>query len=57
MFLIELFYHMSKFKKDLILNIIGDTLPEYESYYNNLKEKIKEYNLQYNIFFFGFKRM
>ena len=36
LFLIELFYELSKFRKDLILNIIGDTLPEYELYYNKL---------------------
>ena len=38
-FLIELFYELSKYKNDLILNIIGDTLPAYKSYYDNLKEK------------------
>ena len=55
LFLIELFYELLKFRKDLILNIIGDTLPEYESYYNKLKEKVKQYNLQQNINFVGFK--
>jgi glycosyltransferase involved in cell wall biosynthesis len=55
LFLIELFYELSKFRKDLILNIIGDTLPEYELYYNKLIEKVKEYNLQENIHFIGFK--
>ena len=55
MFLIELFYQLSKFRNDLILNIIGDTLPEYESYYNKLKEKVIEFNLQENINFLGFK--
>ena len=56
MFLIELFYQLSKSRKDLILNIIGNTLPEYESYYNELKEKVNEYNLQENINFIGFKQ-
>lgn len=56
LFLIELFNELSKFRKDLTLNIIGDTLPEYESYYNKLKEKVKEYNLQENINFLGFKQ-
>jgi glycosyltransferase involved in cell wall biosynthesis len=55
LFLIELFNQISKYRKDLILNIIGDTLPEYESYYTNLKEKVKEYNLHENIHFLGFK--
>ena len=56
LFLIELFYKLSKFRKDLILNIIGDTLPEYEYYYNKLKEKVKEYNLQESTHFIGFKK-
>ena len=55
MFLIELFNELSKFRKDLNLKIIGDTLPEYESYFKKLKEKVKEYNLQENINFVGFK--
>ena len=56
LFLIELFYELLKFRKDLILNIIGDTLPEYESYYNKLIVKVKQYNLQENIHFIGFKK-
>ena len=56
LFLIELFYELSKFRKDLILNVIGDTLPEYESYLNKLKEKVKQYNLQESIYFIGFKK-
>ena len=55
-FLIDLFYELSKFRKDFILNIIGDTLPEYESYYNNLTEKVIQYNLQEKIHFIGFKK-
>jgi glycosyltransferase involved in cell wall biosynthesis len=55
LFLIELFNELLKFRKDLILNIIGDTLPEYEYYYNELKEKVKEYNLQQTVNFMGFK--
>ena len=55
LFLIELFNELFKFRKDLTLNIIGDTLPEYECYYNELKEKVREYNLQHNINFMGFK--
>jgi len=55
LFLIELFYKLSKFRKNIILNILGDTLPEYELYHNKLKEKVKEYNLEKNINFIGFK--
>ena len=55
LFLIELFYMLSKSKKNLNLNIIGDTLPEYESYYNKLKNKVHEYNLQEQIQFLGYK--
>ena len=53
--MIELFYKISKFRKDFILNIIGDTLPEYESYYNKLRKKVYQYNLEKNIRFLGFK--
>ena len=55
LFLIELFNELSKYKNDLILNIIGDTLPAYESYYDKLKEKVSKYNLEKNIKFLGFK--
>ena len=55
LFLIELFNELSKFKKNLILNIIGDTLPEYELYFNELKEKIVQYNLTKKINFIGYQ--
>jgi glycosyltransferase involved in cell wall biosynthesis len=54
-FLIELFNELSKNRNDLILNIIGDTLPEYESYYNELKEKVLKYNLTNKINFIGYQ--
>jgi glycosyltransferase involved in cell wall biosynthesis len=56
LFLIELFFEISKFRKDFFLNIIGDTLPEYESYYLGLKEKVKKYDLTENIKFLGYKK-
>ena len=55
LFLIELFNELSKYKNNLILNIIGDTLPAYEAYYTKLKEKVSKYNLEKNIRFLGFK--
>ena len=55
LFLIELFNELSKFKNNLILNIVGDTLPEYESYYNELKLKVEQYNLTKKINFIGYK--
>ena len=55
LFLIELFNELSKFKNNLILNIIGDTLPEYESYYYELKVKVEQYNLTKKINFIGFQ--
>ena len=55
LFLIELFNELSNYKNNLILNIIGDTLPEYESYYNKLREKVSKYNLEKNIRFTGFQ--
>ena len=55
LFLIELFNELSKFKNNLILNIIGDTLPEYESYYYKLKVKTEQYNLTKKINFIGYQ--
>ena len=55
LFLIELFNELSKFKNNLILNIIGDTLPVYESYYNELKVKVEKYNLTKKINFIGYQ--
>ncbi len=55
LFLIELFNELSKFKNNLILNIIGDTLPEYESYFNELKQKVVRYNLTKKINFIGYQ--
>jgi len=55
LFLIELFYELSKFKNNLILNIIGDTLPEYELYFNELKQKVLQYNLTKKINFIGYQ--
>ena len=55
LFLIELFNELSKFKNNLILNIIGDTLPEYESYFNELKQKVVQYNLTKKINFIGYQ--
>ena len=55
LFLIELFNALVKKRKNLYLNIIGDTLIEYEPYRKELKEKVKEYGLEKNISFIGFK--
>ena len=55
LFLIELFNELSKFKNNLILNIIGDTLPEYESYYYELKVKVEQYDLTKKINFIGYQ--
>ena len=55
LFLIELFNELSKFKNNLILNIVGDTLPEYESYYNELKVNVEQYNLTKKINFIGYQ--
>ena len=55
LFLIELFNELLKSKNNLILNIIGDTLPEYESYYFKLKAKVEQYNLTKKINFIGYQ--
>ena len=53
-FLIELFKEILKYRNDIILQIVGDTLPVYETYLNELKSKVKEYKINNNIFFLGF---
>ena len=55
LFLIELFNELTKFKNNLVLNIIGDTLPEYESYFNELKQMVVKYNLSKKINFVGYQ--
>lgn len=55
LFLIELFNEILKQRKDLILQIVGDTLPYYDNYLNKLKSKIKDYKIQNNIIFLGYR--
>ena len=54
-FLIELFNELTKFKNNLILNIIGDTLPGHKSYFNELKQKVVQCNLTKKINFIGYQ--
>ena len=54
MFLIHLFKEILKIRKDITLQIVGDTLPAYQSYLNELKLKVNEYKLEKNILFLGF---
>ena len=53
LFLIELFNKILKERKDVILQIVGDTLPHYENYLNKLKSKVKGYKIEKNIIFLG----
>lgn len=53
LFLIELFNKILKERKDLILQIVGDTLPYYENYLNKLNSKVKDYKIEKNIIFLG----
>ena len=53
LFLIELFNKILKERKDVILQIVGDTLPYYENYLNKLKSKVKGYKIEKNIIFLG----
>ena len=53
LFLIELFNKILKERKDVILQIVGDTLPYYENYFNKLKSKVKGYKIEKNIIFLG----
>jgi glycosyltransferase involved in cell wall biosynthesis len=53
LFLIELFNKILKERKNVILQIVGDTLPYYDNYINKLKSKVKGYKIEKNIIFLG----
>ena len=53
LFLIELFNEVLKERNDVRLQIVGDTLPFYEKYLNNLKLKVKDYKIENYITFLG----
>ncbi len=53
--LIELFHLLSKKNSKIHLQIIGDTLPEYQKYLDNLKLNIKKKGIDDRIKFSGFK--
>ena len=55
LFLINLFNEILKTNKNLILQIVGDTLPYYKSYLNQLKSKVKELHIEKNVLFLGYK--
>ncbi len=55
LFLIELFNEILKERKDLVLQIVGDTLPYYQNYLNKLKLKVKVYKIEKNIIFLGYR--
>ncbi len=54
-FLINLFERISSIKENLILQIVGDTLPSYKIYFDELKEMILKKGLQKKIVFMGFR--
>ncbi len=56
LFLINLFNEILKTNKNLILQIAGDTLPSYNYYLNELKSKVKEFDIEKNVFFLGYKK-
>ena len=53
--LIRIFEMLRKKNKNIYLQIIGDTLPEYQKYLNQLKVEIKKRGLNNNIKFLGFR--
>ena len=55
LFLINLFNEILKKRKNLILQIVGDTLPFYENYYKSLNSKLKEYRIEKNVIFLGYR--
>tara|TARA_B100001248_G_C27387144_1_gene460281 strand:- start:1037 stop:2167 length:1131 start_codon:yes stop_codon:yes gene_type:complete len=55
LFLIDLFNEILKKRDDLILQIVGDTLPFYDDYFKSLNSKLKEYKIEKNVIFLGFR--
>ena len=53
--MIDIFEKLCKKNRNLYLEIIGDTLPEYKNYLNNLKLKVERKGLSNNVSFLGFK--
>ena len=56
LFLIELFNEILKKRDDLILQIVGNTIPHYNTYQNTLKFKVKKYKIEKNIIFLGYRK-
>ena len=56
LFLIDLFNEILKKRNDLILQIVGDTLPFYDYYFKSLNSKLKDYKIEKNIIFLGYKK-
>ena len=53
--LIRIFEMLCKKNKNIYLQIVGDTLPEYQKYFNELKLDIKKRGLNNKIKFLGFR--
>ena len=53
--LIKIFEILCKKNKKICLNIVGDTLPEYQKHFLDLKTDIKKRGLNNNIKFLGFR--
>ena len=53
--MIRIFEILCKKNKNICLNIVGDTLPEYQKYLNELKIDIKNRGLNNKIKFLGFR--
>ena len=54
-YLIELFNELIKKRNDLILQIVGETLPFYDNYFKLLNSKLKKYKIENNIIFLGYR--
>ena len=54
--LIELFHILCKNNNKIILQIVGDTLPEYQEYLDKLKLKVYKKSLEDRINFIGFRK-
>ena len=53
--LIKMFDLLCKKNSNIFLQVVGDTIPQYQSYFNKLKIDIKNRDLENNIQFLGFK--
>ena len=55
LFLIDLFNEILKKRNNVFLQIVGDTLPFYHDYYKSLNSKLRQYKIEKNVNFMGYR--